>query len=69
MPIEILFKKLTLDINELKQLIIDKSNGLTEPGVRYLNDSIKTYSWLILGSQAQTWTTIIGLGKELDAQH
>ena len=43
--------------------------NLTEPGVRYLNDSIRTYSWLILGLQAQTRTTIIGLGKKLDAQH
>ena len=68
-PIEILFKKIPLVPNELKQFIIDKADGLTEPGIRYLNDSIRTYSWLILGSQAQTRTTIIGLGKELDAQH
>ena len=68
-PVDILLKKIPLVPNELKQFIIDKANGLTQPGVRYLNDSIRTYSWLILGSQAQTRTTIIGLGKELDAQH
>ena len=68
-PIEILFKKLPLNNNEMKQFIIDQSNGLTEPGIRYLNDSIRTYSWLILRSQAQTSITIIRFGKELDAQH
>ena len=69
MPLESVISKLPQDVNELKQFIIDKSNGFTETGIRYLNDSIRTYSWLILGSQAQTRTTIIGHGKELDAQH
>ena len=69
MPLESVISKLPQDANELKQFIIDKSNGFTETGIRYLNDSIRTYSWLILGSQVQTRTTIIGHGKELDAQH
>ena len=53
----------------MKQFIIDRNNGSTESSIRYLNDSIRTYSWLIIGSQVQSRTTIIGSGKELNAQH
>ena len=48
--------------------ILDKSEGLTRPGVERLNDSIRTYVWSILGSQAQTRTRILGTGTAFDAQ-
>ena len=37
-------------------------------GVTRINDSIRTYVWAILGSQAQTRSTIIGSGRAFDAQ-
>ena len=48
--------------------ILDKSEGFTRPGVERLNDSIRTYVWSILGSQAQTRTRILGTGTAFDAQ-
>ena len=48
--------------------ILGKSEGLTKPGVERLNDSIRTYVWSILGSQAQTRTRILGTGTAFDAQ-
>lgn len=48
--------------------ILDKSQGFTHPGVERLNDSIRTYVWAILGSQAQTRTGILGTGTAFDAQ-
>ena len=38
MPLESVIAKLPQDVNELEQFIIDKSNGFTETGIRYLND-------------------------------
>ena len=37
-------------------------------GVERLNDSILTYIWAVLGSQAQTRTGILGAGTAFDAQ-
>ena len=37
-------------------LILDKSNGFMQAGVERLNNSIRTYVWAILGSQAQART-------------
>jgi hypothetical protein len=48
--------------------ILGKSHGFTRPGVERLNDSIRTYVWLILGAQAQTRTCILGTGTAFDAQ-
>ena len=48
--------------------ILDKSEGFTHPGVERLNDSIRTYVWMILGAQAQTRTRILGTGTAFDAQ-
>ena len=48
--------------------ILDKSEGFTRPGVERLNDSIRTYVWSILGSQAQIRTRILGTGTAFDAQ-
>ena len=48
--------------------ILDDSNGFTKAGVERINDSIRTYCWLILGSQSQTRTDILGTGTAFDAQ-
>ena len=48
--------------------ILDSSNGFTRAGVERVNDSIRTYSWAILGSQSQTRTDILGTGTAFDAQ-
>ena len=41
-----------------KSFILDKSEGFTKAGVVRINDSIRTYVWALLGSQAQTRTSI-----------
>ena len=51
-----------------KQLIPNKSQGFTRPGVERLNASIRTYVWAILGAQSQTRSSIIGTGTAFDAQ-
>jgi hypothetical protein len=51
-----------------KTFILDKSEGLTRPGVERLNDSIRTYVWAILGAQSLTRTGILGSGTAFDAQ-
>jgi len=48
--------------------MLDKSLGFTHAGVERVNDSIRTYVWAILGAQAQTRTTILGIGTAFDAQ-
>ena len=48
--------------------ILDKSDGFTQVGVTRLNDSIQTYVWAILGSQAQTRSNILSAGTRFDAQ-
>ena len=46
-----------------------KFQKLTQPGIVRLNDSIRTYVYCILASQAETRSAIIGqFGTELDAQ-
>jgi hypothetical protein len=54
--------------NAWNTLILDNSKGFTRAGVERINDSIRTYCWLILGSQSQTRTDILGTGKAFDAQ-
>jgi hypothetical protein len=39
--------------------ILDEGQGFTQAGVERLNDSIRTYVWCILSSQAQTRSNII----------
>ena len=46
--------------------VLDKSDGFTQAGV--INDSIRTYVWAILGSQAQTRSNILSAGMGSDAQ-
>ena len=48
--------------------ILDSSNGFTQEGVVHLNDSIRTYVWAILGTQAQARSNILKPGTGLDAQ-
>ena len=48
--------------------ILDESKGFTRAGIERINDSIRTYCWAILGSQAQTRTGIIGVGTQFDTQ-
>ncbi|WP_375654922.1 hypothetical protein, partial [Bartonella sp. CL46QHWL] len=52
-----------------QQFMIFKTRGFSNPGIQRLNDSIRTYVYCLLGSQALTRTPIIGTqGTELDAQ-
>ena len=48
--------------------ILDNSNGFTKAGVERNNESIRTYCWVILGSQTQSRTDILGIGTASDAQ-
>ena len=48
--------------------ILNKSDGLTQPGVERLNGSILTYIWAVLGAQAQVRTEILGVGPAFNAQ-
>ena len=48
--------------------VLDKSEGFTSAGVDRLNDSIRTYVWAILGTQAQTRSDILRYGTSFDAQ-
>ena len=50
------------------RFILDSSEGFTHAGVERINDSIRTYCWAILGSQAQKKSNILGLGTAFDAQ-
>lgn len=57
------------DISEAwTSFLIDKSEGFTQVGVKRLIDSIRTYVWEILGSQAQTRSNILMAGAGFDAQ-
>ena len=48
--------------------ILDKSEGLTRPGIERINDSIRTYVWCLLGSQAQVRSNIMNNTTGFDAQ-
>ena len=48
--------------------VLDKSDGFAQADVTRLNDSIRTYVWAILGSQAQTRTNILSAGTGFVAQ-
>ena len=48
--------------------ILNKSDGLTQPGVARLNGCILTYIWAVLGAQAQVRTEIIGVRPAFYAQ-
>ena len=51
-----------------KNFILNKSDGLTDPGVARLNDSIRSYVWTILSAQVLTRSGILGTGAAVDAR-
>ena len=48
--------------------VLDKSEGFTQAGVERLNDSVRTYVWAILGTQAQTRSNILKTETGFDVQ-
>ena len=48
--------------------MLNKSDGLTHPGVERLDDSIQTYVWSVLTAQVQIRTSILGTGAAFRAQ-
>lgn len=54
--------------NAWTTFVLEDGVGFTKAGVERINDSIRTYCWLILGSQSQTRTDILGTGTAFDAQ-
>ena len=48
--------------------MLNKSDGLTRPGVERLADSIQTYVWSVLTAQVQIPTGILGTGAAFRAQ-
>ena len=54
--------------NAWSTFILDKSKGLTMAGVERINDSIRTYVWCLLGSQAQTRSDVMDQSTGFDAQ-
>ena len=52
-----------------QQFMILNSKALTRTGISWVNDSIRTFVYCILGAQAETRTPIVNsYGTELDAQ-
>ena len=55
--------------NSFSRWIIEKSDGITNPGIEKLSESVRDYAYLILTSQTSTRSQIIGFGaSEFDAQ-
>ena len=55
--------------NSFSRWIIEKSDGITKPGIEKLSESVRDYAYLILTSQTSTRSQIIGSGaSEFDAQ-
>ena len=55
--------------NSFSRWIIEKSDGITRPGIAKLSESVRDYAYLILKSQISTRSQIIGFGaSEFDAQ-
>ena len=48
--------------------ILNKSDGLTRPGVERLDDSIQTYVWSVLTAQVQIRASILDTGGDFRAQ-
>ena len=58
-----------ININSFSRWIIEKSDGITKPGIEKLSESVRDYAYLILTSQTSTRSQIIGFGaSEFDAQ-
>ena len=58
-----------ININSFSRWIIEKSDGITRPGIEKLSESVRDYAYLILTSQTSTRSQIKGSGaSEFDAQ-
>ena len=58
-----------INTNSFSRWIIEKSDGITKPGIEKLSELVRDYAYLILTSQTSTRSQIIGSGaSELDAQ-
>ena len=58
-----------INTNSFSRWIIQKSDGITRPGIEKLSESVRDYAYLMLTSQTSTRSQIIGFGEsELDAQ-
>lgn len=55
-------------MSAIGSFVCDYGKGFTQAGVSRINDSIRTYVWVILGAQSQTRSSILGTGKAFDAQ-
>ena len=54
------------DISAAVTFVLGKSDCFSQAGVTRLNDSIRTYVWAILGSQAQTSSNTLSSGTGFD---
>ena len=58
-----------INVNSFSRWIIEKSDGITKPGIKKLSESVRDYAYLILTSQTSMRPQIIGFGaSEFDAQ-
>ena len=58
-----------INTNSFSRWIIEKSDGITKPGIEKLSKLVRDYAYLILTSQTSRRSRIIGFGaSELDAQ-
>ena len=58
-----------INVNSFSRWIIEKSDGITRPGIEKLSELVRDYAYLILTSQTSTRSQIIGSGaSEFDAQ-
>ena len=51
-----------LNVNSFSRWIINKSGGITKPGIEKLSELVRDYAYLILTSQTSTRPQIIGTG-------
>ena len=54
--------------NAWTTFVLDTSKGFTRAGIERINDSIRTYIWCLLGSQAQVKSDIMDPSTGFDAQ-
>ena len=58
-----------INTNSFCRWVIEKSDGITKPGIEKLSESVRDHAYLILTSQTSTRSQIIGFGaSELDSQ-
>ena len=58
-----------INVNSFSRWIIEKSDGITKPGIEKLSELVRDYAYLVLTSQTSTRSQIIGCGaSEFDAQ-